>query len=164
MERIEFVRSRMKNAGRVLLGLLLVAVSYFMAIGGDDLIERAVGWFATLFFGAATLVGVAQVIRAGTVFAFESTGIADLANSIVIRWDELKECEVVSVHGTQFLALTFRAPDEFLKRIGVGKRIVARLDERMGCGQWALSFVGVSPGIDVALEFIRMHAPAVRVR
>jgi len=163
MQRLEFVRSRAKNALLLLVALLLIAICLLNALDPDEnLISRAIGWFGAAFFGLASLVGLRNIVRGGTVFAFDSGGITDHANSILIPWNEIEECVVVSVRGANFLGLVFRNPDQFLGRLSVPKRMMARLDERMGCGQWALSFSDVSPGIDAALDFIHSYAPSVR--
>lgn len=163
MEQLDFMRSRGRNALMLLAGVFLLAICVLMALDpAQNVFERAIGWFGTVFFGLASVVGLAKTIRGGTVFSFASEGITDRANSIVIGWNELDACVVVSVHGSNFLGLVFQDRDQFLARLSMPKRMLARLDERMGCGQWALSFADVSPGIDAALGFIRKHAPSVR--
>ena len=162
MERLEFVRSRVKNAPLLLVGALLVFMCYYMAVSGDSLFDRAIGWFGVAFFGLASIIGLARVVRGGTVFSFDPGGVTDHANSIVMPWADIKECTLVSVQGAQFLAITFRNPDQFTSRLNVRQRLVSRLDEFMDCGHWALSFSGVSPDLNTALRFIRQHAPSVR--
>jgi hypothetical protein len=162
MERLEFIRSRGRNALMLLTGPFLIAACLLLALDPTlDVVKRAIGWFGTLFFGLASLVGLVKTIRGGTVFSFASEGITDHANSITIPWNEIEACVVVSVHGSNFLGLVLQDRDRFLTRLSMPKRILARLDERMGCGQWALSFADVSPGIDAALKFIRRHAPSI---
>jgi hypothetical protein len=162
MNRLEFVRSRAKNAGLLVIAILLVAGSLFMARSGEDEIDRAIGWLCAAFFGLALLVSVRNIVRGGTAFAFDPGGITDQANSIVIPWQDVEECVIVSVRGTKFLGLHFRDPDQFLGRFTPGQQKMARLNERMGWGHWTLSFSGLSPGIDAALGYIRQHAPSVR--
>ncbi len=143
--------------------VFLIALCVLLALDPThNVVERAIGWFGAAFFGLASLVGLAKTIRGGTVFSFASEGITDHANSITIPWSEIETCVAVSVHGSNFLGLVLQNRDQFLTRLSIPKRMLARLDERMGCGQWALSFADVSPGLDAALEFIRGHAPSIR--
>ncbi len=162
MDRIEFRRSRAKNAVLLLIGVLLVAASLFMAVSGEDQLDRVIGWFGTAFFGLAIVVALRNIVRGGVVFTFDSGGIADHANGIVIPWSEIEECVVISIRGTRFLGITFRNPEQFSSRVSAVQHKLARLNERMGWGHWGLSFSGISPGIDEALHFIRRNAPAVR--
>lgn len=165
MERMEFSRSRGRTALMLLAGVSLIALCLLMALDPTlDVVKRAIGWFGTLFFGFASLVGLVKTIRGGTVFSFASEGITDHANSITIPWNDIEACVVVSVHGSNFIGLVLQDRDRFLARLSMPKRMMARLDERMGCGQWALSFADVSPGIDAALDFIGKHAPSIRTK
>jgi hypothetical protein len=161
-ERLEFVRSRLKNSGLVLLAVLMVLMCYSVAASADNFFESGVGWFGVAFFGLAGLVGLARTARGGVVFSFDANGVTDHSNSLVIPWREIQECDVVSVQGASFLAISLRDPDQFLSRVSLIKRAISRLDAFMDCGDWALSFSGVSPDIQAALSFIRKHAPSVR--
>ena len=163
MERLEFIRSRTKNFGLLLLGIALVAGCLFMATSSADTTDRVIGWGSAAFFSLAVVVALRNIIMGGTVFAFDSGGITDHPNSIVIPWAEIADCVVVSVRGTKFLGLTLLNPEQFLSRTTFAQQKLARFNERMGWSHWALSFSGVSPNIEEALEFIRRHAPGVRV-
>ena len=164
MERLTFVRSRGKIALMLVAAVFLIGLCVLMAIDStNNVIYRALGWFGTAFFGLASLVGLRNLVLGGTAFSFDSTGITDHTNRLTFPWGEIETISVLWVRGTTFLGIGVRNREQFLSRLGPAKRIMSRLDERMGCGQWALSFAEVSPGIDAALDFIREHAPSVRL-
>ena len=165
MEPLRFVRSRGKIALMLVAAVFLIGMCLLMAIDPtNNFLYRAIGWFGTAFFGLASLVGLRNLVAGGTAFSLDSAGITDHTNRLTFPWNDIEECSVRWIRGTTFLGIAVRNREQFLSRLGLRKRIASRLDERMGCGQWALSFAEVSPNVDAALDFIREHAPSVRVR
>jgi hypothetical protein len=70
----------------------------------------------------------------------------------------LEPYSIVTVRRNSFLALTFHNPDRLLSRVSAAKRRWALTNQRLGWGHWALSFSGLTPGMDEALAFIREHS------
>lgn len=164
MERLAFEKSRAKNIGLALLASALVAGSWFMAQSGEDDFDRVVGWFGVVFFGLGIVIGIKRALEGGVAFVLDRTGINSGDGEVgLIPWSEVESCSVVTIRGTRLLSLTFREPERFLSRLSPSKRKLTTFNESMGWGHWALSFAGVSPGIDEALEFIRLNAPDVRM-
>jgi len=163
MERLAFHRSRVKNFGLALMGLALVAAFWFMLRTSDDAFDRLIGWFGVVFFGLAIVIGIKRALKGGVAFVLDRAGITLEEGGIdLIPWSEVESCSVITVQGTRFLSLSFREPEQFLSRVSPSKRKLASLNESMGWGHWALSFAGVSPGIDEALSFIRNNVPHVQ--
>lgn len=161
MERLVFEHSRAKNIGLLLLSLLLVAGGVFMAIKADTNTERVIGWICAAFFTLGVLAVVRNLLRGGTVFVFDLSGIKDEKSGFLIPWAEVKECLILSVRGTRLLSVVFKNPDQFLLQVPPAKQKMARFNERMGWGHWSFSFVGVTPGIDEAVGFIRKNVPSL---
>lgn len=162
MERLVFERSPAKNAGLLLLSLLFVAGSVFMALKAETTFERVAGWVCAAFFGLGILIVARNLLRGGTAFVFDLSGIKDESSGLLIPWTEVAECMVLVVKGTRLLSVSFKNPDQFLMQVSPARQKLARFNERMGWGHWSLAFNDVSPGIDEALRFIRENVPNLR--
>ena len=163
-ERIEFHRSRARFAGLLALSASFVAGGYFMVDSERSFEERMLGWVTIAFFGLAGLVFVRQLFRGGVALTLTQGGIiSDDIPVGVIPWSEIESCDIVTVRGNRFLAISFRDRETYLARVAPRQRKLAALNERMGWGHWAISFTGLVPGIDEALRFIRSNISDVRV-
>ncbi|MGA7614357.1 MAG: STM3941 family protein [Thermoanaerobaculia bacterium] len=158
MDRVEFRRSRAKSAKLAVIGLALVGASWFLAQSADGPLDKAVGWFGVVFFGAALLLSLKRMLEGGVAYVFDSGGI-EIERGPVRRipWSELQGYSVVSVRRNRFLAVTLRDPELFFATLSPGKRKLAAFNKRMGWGDWTFSFTGVSPGLDAAVDFIRQN-------
>lgn len=161
MERIEFKRSRAKNALLLLLSLAFVLGGVFMARTAESSSDAAVGWICAAFFGLTSLAGVRNIVRGGVVFVFDQAGITDTSRGILIPWSEVEDVLVVSVKGTRMLGISLRHPEQFLSRVSAAQQAMANLNQRMGWGHWGFSFTGITPGIDEALRYVSEHVPNV---
>jgi hypothetical protein len=161
VERIEFIRSRKKNLALLLLSVALVSAAAYMVRTGEDQFDRTVGWFGVAFFGYGIVLALKNIVRGGVVFIFDRNGVTDQSRGIVIPWSEIEECVVISVRGTKFLGLSLKHPDQFLNRVSSSQQKLSKFNQRMGWGHWALSFAGVSPGVQEALSFIQTHGRTV---
>lgn len=164
MQRLTFERSRGKNIGLALIGVALVAASWFTIQKADDSIDRIFGWFGLVFFGLCIVVAVKRALEGGVAFVFDGAGIRTEDDEVgLIPWSDVESCFIISIRGTRLLSLTFREPEMFLARVSVTKRKLAAFNQRMGWGHWSFSFAGVKPGVDEAMRFIRENAPGVSV-
>lgn len=162
MERLVFERSPAKNAGLLLLSLLFVAGGVFMALKADTTSDRVVGWVCAAFFGLGTLAVARNLLRGGTAFVFDLSGMKDERSGLLIPWTEISECMVLIVRGTRLLSVSLKNPDQFLMQVSPAKQKLARFNERMGWGHWSFAFTDVRPGIDEALRFIRENVPHLK--
>jgi len=158
-ERLEFRYSPQRQLALFITGCALAAASWFVAMRSADIVYRTVCWFGVVFFALGAIIAVKRMISGGVPFAFELAGIAFPTGSFgLLPWTDIKEYVVVSIRGNYFLALTFHDPTRVLSRVSNAKRQVALTNQRMGWGHWALSFSGVTPGLDEAVAFIREHS------
>lgn len=159
-ERLEFRYSPKKQLALLSIGCALVACSWFVAATNADIVYRTVGWLGVGFFTLCVVIAVKRLLIGGVPFVFDLSGIAFPSGSFgLIPWTEIKECSVVTIRGNEFLALTFHDPTRVLSRVSAAKRRWALANQRLGWGHWALSFTGVTPGIDEAVAFIRDRSP-----
>jgi hypothetical protein len=158
-ERIEFRYSPKAQLVLLVMGCLLVAGAWFLATTHPDVVYRSVGWFCVCFFTLGILIATKRLIAGGVPFVFEVGGIAFAGGSFgLLPWTEVKAYSVVTIHGNYFLALTFHDASNVLSRMSAAKRKWALANHRLGWGHWALSFSGVTPGMDEAIAFIREHS------
>jgi len=158
-ERIEFRYSPKGQLVLMALGCLLVAGAWFLATTHRDVVYRTVGWCCVGFFTLCTLIAAKRLITGGVPFVFDLSGIAFPGGNFgLVPWSEIKAYSVVTVRGNSFLALTFHNPDRVLSRVSAAKRKWALTNQRLGWGHWALSFSGLTPGMDKAIGFIREHS------
>jgi hypothetical protein len=158
-ERLEFRYSPQKQLAIIVVGCVLVAASLFLATRNPDVVYRAIGWFGVAFFALCTGIAVKRLLAGGMPFVFDLGGIGFPASTFgLVPWTEIKSYSVVTIRRNDFLALTFNDPARVLSRVSPAKRKWALANERLGWGHWALSFNGLTPGLDDAVAFIRQHS------
>lgn len=158
-ERLEFRYSPRGQLSLIAIGCVLVAVSWFVAVTNRDIVYRTIGWFGVGFFALCILIAAKRLLVGGVPFVFDLSGIAFPTGSFgLLPWTEIKNYAVVTVRGNYFLAFTFNDPAHVLSRVSAAKRRWALTNQRLGWGHWALSFSGMTPGMDEALAFIREHS------
>jgi hypothetical protein len=158
-ERLEFRYSRQGQLGLIVVGCVLVAASWFVAVTSADIVYRTVGWLGAGFFALCIVIAAKRLLAGGVPFVFDLSGIAFPTGSFgLLPWTEIKSYAVVTVRGNPFLAFTFHDPARILSRVSAAKRKWALANQRLGWGHWALSFSGLTPGMDAAIAFIREHS------
>jgi hypothetical protein len=158
-DRIEFRYSPRGQLVFMAVGCLLVAGSWYVAHTHPDVVYRTAGWFGVGFFALCILIAAKRLLTGGVPFVFDRSGIAFPSGSFgLVPWSEIKAYSVVTIRGNYFLALTFHNPDRLLSRVSAAKRKWALTNQRLGWGHWALSFSGLTPGMDEAIAFIREHS------
>jgi len=159
LDRVEFKRTPRQQAGLLAVGCVLVAASWFLAATTTDPVYRVVGWLGVALFVLCAGIAAKRMISGGTPFVFDRAGISFPGGNFgLLPWNEIKSYAVVTIRGNEFLALTFNDPERILSRVSTAKRKWAMANARMGWGHWALTFIGLTPGIDEAVAFIREHA------
>jgi hypothetical protein len=160
LDRVEFKRTPEQQLRLMIVACVVVAASWYLAATTPDPVYRVVGWLGVGLFAICTIVLGNRVISGGgTPFVFDQGGISFPGGNFgLLPWNEIKSYSVVTIRGNVFLALTFNDPARILSRVSTAKRVGALANERMGWGHWALSFIGLTPGIDEAVAFIRDHS------
>ncbi len=160
-DRLEFRHSPKKQLGLAAIGIVLIVASWFMATHEEDPVYRVVGWLGVGLFVLTTAVAIKRMITGGTPFVFDRAGISFPTGTFgLLPWNEIKSYSIVSLRGSQFLALTFNDPDRVLARVSAAKRKWALANKGLGFGHWSLAFTGLTPGIDEAVAFIKQYVSA----
>jgi len=164
-DRLEFRYSPRGQLSLIVVGCVLVAASWFVAVTNADVVYRTTGWLGVGFFALCLFIAAKRLLVGGVPFVFDLGGIAFPGGSFgLLPWTEIKSYTVVTVRGNYFLAFTFHDPARVLSRVSAAKRTWALTNQRLGWGHWALTFSGLTPGMDEAIAFIREHSliqPAV---
>jgi hypothetical protein len=160
LDRVEFKRSPEQQLRLMIVACVVVAWTLYVATTTHDPVYRVAGWLGAGFFAlCAVILGNRAISGGGTPFVFDEGGISFPGGNFgLLPWNEIKSYSVVTIRGNVFLALTFNDPARILSRVSTAKRVGALANERMGWGHWALSFIGLTPGIDEAVAFIRDHS------
>ena len=157
-DRIEFVRSTAAHIGLILAALAMVAGSWLVVHNADNWLETMSGWAGVVFFGTCLLAIVYSALLGGLAIVFDGAGIHDKRLGIgIIPWGDIEQCRVARVQNTAFLSLSLRYPEPYLSRLSPLKRIMSRSNQRLGFGHVSISFSGLKPGIDTAVDYIREH-------
>lgn len=158
-DRLEFRYSPRGQLSLIVVGCVLVAASWFMAVTNADVVYRTVGWLGVVLFALCIVIAAKRLFAGGVPFAFDLGGITFPTGSFgLLPWTEIEGYAVVTVRGHYFLAFTFHDPARVLSRVSAANRRWAFANQRLGWGHWALSFAGLTPGMDEAIAFIRDHS------
>jgi hypothetical protein len=160
LDRVEFKRTPGQQLRLMIVACVAVAWMLYIATTTHDPVYRIAGWLGIGLFAICTVVLANRVISGGgTPFVFDQAGISFPGGTFgLLPWNEIKSYSVVTIRGNVFLALTFKDPERILSRVSTAKRLGALANERMGWGHWALTFIGLTPGIDEAVAYIREHS------
>jgi hypothetical protein len=159
MERIEFRRTPQQQFGLMIVGCVLAVAAWYVATTTHDPVYRIAAWLGCGLMALCAIVAAKRMIAGGTPFVFDQTGISFPGGTFgLLPWTEIKSYAIVTIRGNLFLALTFKDPERFLSRMSPAKRKWALANDRLGWGHWSLSFIGLTPGIDEAVAFIREYS------
>ena len=158
-DRLEFRYSSEGQVRLLIVGCVLVAASLWVAMRSGDVVHRSAGWVGAGVMALCALIAAKRLLNGGVPFVFDLGGISFPTGSFgLLPWTEIKSYSVVTIRGNYFLALTFHDPARALSRVSALRRRWAVVNQRLGWGHWALSFSGLTPGMDEAIGFIREHA------
>lgn len=105
------------SIGFVALGWLLLTNTANMS--DDPLFIKIIGIASMLFFGYCGLHIYFKIIDKKPGLVVSDQGITDNASAIsagLIKWHEIKEIELQSVFGQEFITIVVHNPEKFIKR------------------------------------------------
>jgi len=145
-----------------MLAMAMVALSWFVTRIAKDAAQTVFGWAGIVFFGAALLAIILSALRGGTAVVFDGSGITDERMNIgIIPWQEIEACRVATVQSSKFLCLSLREPEPYLSRLSRWRRLQSNSNQRLGFGHLAISFSGLQPGLNEAIEYLNQHRPGL---
>jgi len=161
---LQFKRSPWKHLGLLLLFFVMAGVSYY-ATRSEDPVYRGIGWVGVIFFALGVVASVRLLLIGGAPpIVMDETGFTYQGLTGIIPWDQVAECYVawLQVNVNANLCFQLKQPELLLHRLSKAGQRVSQLNKAWGLGDLALSFVGLSPSIEKAVDFIRGRGIEVR--
>jgi hypothetical protein len=153
---LQFRQSRWKHLGLIVLFFVMAGVSYFRATRADDPVVRGVGWVGAVFFALGILASGRGLIVGGAPIVMDETGFTDERLKVgTIPWNQVAECYVAWLKGTSFLCFQLKQPELYFHPLSKAAQRVRKLNQAWGFGDLSFSFVGLSPSLEEAVEFVR---------
>lgn len=149
--------SRWKLAGLLVLCLVLFAASWH-ATTRDGWLAKAAGWAGLALFGTCAAALPRAIVHAGrrAELVFSADGVEDRRTGFGrIPWDDVTHVTVHASHGTRLLAVHVGDPEAYLSRLTPARRRTATAHERLGYSPITFGFLGLTPGIDAVLDYLR---------
>lgn len=117
---------------------------------------QIVGWAGVLFFGAALAVLLIAASRtAEPRVAIDHDGIHTGSAMGVVEWADVTGFRIDDVKGTKFLSVFVVDTRKYLERMHAVARKTAELNAYFGTSEIAISFVGLSPGLEEACDYLQ---------
>lgn len=141
--------SKFKLLGLMGLICLMVGMSY-VCTRHQEMIVRVVGWIGVGFFGLGFGV-LPRMLGKGPIVVIDDTGIEDRRWKLgVIPWDDVQSLQMYEIGSSKFLGIELIDPEKYLSRLRRWRRWLAATNRAMGFPSFAISFAGLTPGIDEA--------------
>ena len=121
------------------------------------------GWLTGGFFGLMGLGVIARLMRGATV-TLDEAGIYDSRWRLdALPWAAIRKVTFVSVAGTRLLGIDLRDEERYLSGLSpFAKRSIA-LNLATGLPALSISFVGLSPGISQAWDYVATYHPELMI-
>jgi hypothetical protein len=156
---MEFRTSIPKTIGLVCLGIVMVAASYFAAIHASGY-KMVLSWFGVPFFTLAVVVGCVQLFRRGPSIVMNAEGISGpRMGSTPLKWSDIAAVSVGQVRRQKFLCLWLRDQDAYVAQLPAARQLAAKGSIALGFPATSLSFNGLQPGVEQALEYSLTYVP-----
>jgi hypothetical protein len=121
---------------------------------------QAVGWFGLVFLAWGLVILFLQFFRRGPTVIIDDSGVLDRRLGVgPIPWSDITSVSITLVRDQRFISLWLRNEKQYLDRIPTWRRGARRLSERMGYSPFALTFIGLTPGLDEAYALLRSRLP-----
>ena len=147
-------RSKQKLLGFLILTIIMVGGSYFCTTL-SDLSLRLIGGIGIVFFGLGFVVIPVMFLRKAPHVVINEIGIEDHRLGVgMIRWDDIGSLSIDSVYSSRLLCINVKNPQEYLSRMPIWKRALAKANTFIGYSKFTISFSGLTPGLDEVWAFL----------
>ena len=159
MKEIRFKNSKSKMLVLLFGCIIFIAVAFFMTRESDSF-ERGVGFIGIVFFSLCGIKIFHGMFDSSDILIINMEGIEDFRTGIgLIVWQDITSVSVMIVGTNKFLSLGLYEEDKYLKRINPLKRMIIGSNKNLGLNSVSPSFVGLTPDIEKAAEFIAAEFP-----
>jgi hypothetical protein len=149
---------------RLLGGITLVAAGVLaISMGG---IGYVIGVLGILFFGAASVYLISELVYRRPSLRIDADGITDratLASAGRIAWGEIGAVRIHSVLGQRFLEILPLDPGAVVARAGPVRRAVLRLNRGVGFPAINIPEAAVPYPLEALIDEIRRHNPDLEI-
>ena len=150
-----FSVSRAKTIAVWFLCMAMIAMCAY-CVTLPSMKAKVIGPIGVLFFGLCLISATIQLFRSGPAIVFDEIGIEDRRCSMgVIPWVEISSIKKVTIEKTSFIGICVVEPERYLNRLPMHQRALIKVAESMGAPMISLSFVGLSPSLDIAWKYIQ---------
>lgn len=155
MHRFEAYVSMAKLFWLLLLCIAMVAISAFCTTL-PRLNAQLAGWAGVVFFGAGLIVIPFIAFRTSeSRVIIDQDGIYTGSSIGLVEWRDISGFRIDSVKGTKFLSVFVVDKRTYLDRMSAMARKSVELHAYMGVSEIVVSFLGLSPGLEEACDFLR---------
>lgn len=157
---LRFHTSIARTVGLAVLGVVMVAASWWVAWTVPDPLHAAIGWVGVAFFSACLVLILVQLFRRKAPVVIDDSGILDVRFGVgLIPWGDIASVSLEEIQKQRFISLWLRTEEEYLLRAPAWKRRLFGLNKRLGFSPFGMSFAGLKPGLDAAYGRIRERVP-----
>ena len=157
---MEFRTSVPKMTGLICLGVLMVAANYLAATHASGY-EVVAPWFCVPVFSVGVVLACVQLFRREPSIVMNNEGISGRQmGSQPVKWSDIASVSVGQVRRQKFLCLWLRDQDTYVAALPAARRLMAKASIALGLPATSLSFTGLVPGVEQALEYALKHVPA----
>jgi hypothetical protein len=151
--------SPIRTSAFVILAIVMTVVSHFAATHASD--HRAwVGWFGVAFFGMGFVVIAKQLFNRAPVVSIDAQGItASRIRAEPFLWYQVQAVSIGKIRSTRFLCVWLKDEEGYVGTLPAKRAFLARANHAMGFPAIAVSFQGLTPGLDEAYGLIRTYVP-----
>lgn len=117
---------------------------------------KIAGALGLLFFGFSLYAITRAFFRTRIPkIVIDQIGIHSGSSFGLVEWADVKQLRVDAIKGTKFVSIFVTTPEKYLARMNQLARKSAELQTHMGFSELTISFVGLSPGLDEALYYLK---------
>ena len=151
--------STLKTFGLVCLAILMTAASYFAATHASG--GRVwICWLGVPFFGVGGAILARRLFVKSPLVTIDAQGLSSARlGPHPIAWREIEAVSIGTVRATRFLCVWLKDEESYLRTLSMTRSALARANEAMGFPAVAISFQGLTPGLDEAYARVRMYVP-----
>jgi len=162
MRRFEAYPDRAKSLGLGFLSLLLVGMSAY-CVAQPELMAKVAGAAGVIFFTACCFGWARKWLHPHhPQIVFDEHGISTGTPAGLVDWSDVVGFSIDSIKTTKFLSIHVDNVEKYLARMTPSAEHFARLNPQFGVSEIAITFVGLTPGLDEACYYLREYGFEIR--
>lgn len=154
--------SKGKNLGLLLIGIMFVAIGFWMLSIPDADIEaqrrfnspwlvHGLGWVSVIFFGLCSLVAVRNLFSPRPGLVLDREGLTDQSSGLAVGfvpWRDIAGLEPCVIQGQKMLVVLLKNPQAYVDKGGPLRRQLYRMNLGLVGSPFAISSNSLKLGFD----------------